>query len=150
MLVAEPETLVKYWFEDIYTQGNLDLLDDLVAPDFIAHAQCGDGATCGREAFKVWLRWYRATFTDAEWTIHDVISSGDKVVVRYSGWTTYRGGLLDIPSTNQRVLKTGIIIYHIKEGKVQEIWSEMNDVQVMQQLNAFSLPTAQLITYSSD
>lgn len=78
-----------------------------------------------------------ASFTDAEWTIHDIIEEGDKVVARYSGRTTYKGGLLDIPARDQRVVESGILIFRISNGKVQELWSEMSDLQVVQQLGAF-------------
>lgn len=137
MSVDETRAIVERWFQDIFTQGNLVVVDELVAPEFIAHGQGNDEGTHGREAFKDWLHWYRSTFTDAEWTIGDVISEGDKIVVRYSGWTTYRGGLLNIPSTNQRILESGIIIYRIHNGQVHEIWAEMSDLQVIQQLGIF-------------
>ncbi len=139
MVDCEHTSLVESWFQDIFTKGNLKILDNLVAPDFIAHAQGREMATCDREAYKAWLCWYRTTFTDAEWTIHDVITSADKVVVRYSGWTTYRGGLVGIPSSDQRVLETGILIFRIVDGKIQELWCEMSDLQVMQQLQAFTV-----------
>ena len=61
-------------------------------------------------------------------------------MARYSGTTTYRRGLLGIPSKNQRVLETGILIYTIEGGKVKEVWSEMSDLQVVQQLGAFPVP----------
>lgn len=78
-----------------------------------------------------------AAFTDPEWSVHDVISDDDKAVARYSGWTTYRGGLLDIPAADQRVQETGILIFRISNGQVQELWSEMSDLQVIMQLGAF-------------
>ena len=81
-----------------------------------------------------------SAFSDREWTVHEVISEGRKVVARYSGWATYRGGLLDIPSENQRVRETGILIYRIEGGKVEAIWSEMSDLQVVMQLGAFPVP----------
>ena len=113
------------------------MVDEVVAEDLVTHGQGDDPGSRGVEAFKDWLRWYRATFTDPAWTVHDVIVAGDKIVARYSGKTTYRGGLLDIPSTNQRVTESGILIYRIEDGKVKELWSEMSDLQVMQQLGAF-------------
>ena len=64
-------------------------------------------------------------------------------MARYSGWATYRGGLLDIPSANQRVRETGILIYRIEGGKVAAIWSEMSDLQVVMQLGAFPVPGQQ-------
>lgn len=93
--------------------------------------------THGREAFRGWLRWYTSAFTEREWAVHDVISEGEKVVARYSGWATYRGGLLSIPSEGQRVLETGILILHVRDGLVQELWSEMSDLQLVMQLGAF-------------
>ncbi len=91
-------------------------------------------------AFKDWLRWYRATFTDPEWTVQEVSVAGDKVVASYSGKFAYRGGLLDIPSTDQRVTESGILIFRIEGGKVKELWSEMSDLQVVQQLGAVPVP----------
>ena len=91
-------------------------------------------------AFREWLRWYLSAFTDRKWTVHEVISEGRKVVARYSGWATCRGGLLDFPFDNQRIRETGILIYRIERGKVAAIWSEMSDLQVVMQLGAFPVP----------
>ncbi len=134
---SESTRIVERWFEDIFTRGDLSAVDDIVAAGFVAHGQGDHPGTHGVAAFKDWLRWYRASFTEPEWKVHDVIVAGDKIVTRYSGTTTYRGGLLDIPSEDQRILETGILIYRIEDGKIKEIWSEMSDLQVVQQLGAF-------------
>ena len=83
------------------------------------------------------MRWYTSAFTEREWTVHDVISEGEKVVARNSGWVTYRGGLLGIPSKGQRVPETGILILRVEDGLVRELWSEMSDLQLVMQLGAF-------------
>ena len=143
MPAREHVGIVERWFKDLFTRGDLGAVDDLVAPDFVAHGQGGMDDTHGRETFREWLRWYLAAFVDREWTVHDIISEGDRVVARYSGWATYRGGLLDIPPGEQRVRETGILIYRIEGGKVAAIWSEMSDLQVMMQLGAFPVPEQQ-------
>ena len=112
-------------------------MDGLVALDFVAHGQGGVEGSHGRGAFREWLRWCLSAFADREWTVHEVISEGDRAVARYSGWTTYRGGLLDIPSSDQRVLETGILIFRVRVGLVQDLWSEMSDLQLVMQLGAF-------------
>lgn len=98
MPTAEHANIVGRPFDDLFNRGDLDAVDGLVAPDFVAHGQGGSEAVRGREAFREWLRWYTSAFTEREWTIHDVISEGEKVVARNSGWVTYRGGLLGITS----------------------------------------------------
>lgn len=143
---SDHEQIVERWYEDLFTRGDLSAVDELVAPDFVAYGAGSDGRTIetrGPSAFREWLRWYLSAFTDREWTVHDVISEGDKVVARYSGWATYRGGLLGIPPTNRRVMESGILIYRIESSKVKELWSEMSDLQVVMQLGAFPVPEQQ-------
>ena len=129
--------LVGRWFDDLFTQGDLDTVDDLVAPGLVVHGQGGMEDAYGRENFGGWLRWYTSAFTEREWAVHDIISEGEKAVARYSGWATYRGGLLGIPPEGQRVHETGILILRVKDGLVQEVWSEMSDLQLVMQLGAF-------------
>jgi predicted ester cyclase len=136
----EHREIVERWFEDLFTRGDLSAVDEVVSADFVAYGTGSHGRTIetrGPGAFREWLRWYLSAFTDREWTVHEVISEGDKVVARYSGWVTYRGGLLDIPSSDQRIRETGILIYRIEGGKVAEIWAEMSDLPVVMQLGAF-------------
>lgn len=128
---------VDKWFFDVFTNGDTETLERIAAKDLMIHGQGPDEGMAGRENFKEWLKWYRNTFVDNEWTIHDVITEGDRVVARYSGKVTYKGGLLDIPSSNQRIVESGIIIFRIENNRIQELWCEMSDLQVMQQLGAF-------------
>ena len=137
MPTPEHVGVVERWFDDLFTRGDLDAVDGLVAPDFIAHGQGGMQDSHGRENFREWLRWYTSAFAEREWSVHDTLSEGDKVVARYSGWATYKGGLLDIPSMDQRVLETGILILRVEDGLVHEVWSEMSDLQLVMQLGAF-------------
>jgi predicted ester cyclase len=136
----EHREIVERWFEDLFTRGDLSAVDAVVSSDLVAYGTGSDGWTIetrGPGAFREWLRWYLSAFTDREWTVHEVISEGDKVVACYSGWVTNRGGLLDIPSSDQRIRETGILIYRIEGGKVAEIWAEMSDLPVVMQLGAF-------------
>jgi len=137
MPAREHVSIVERWFEDLFTRGDLDAVDDLVAPNFVAHGQGGMDDVHGRETFREWLRWYLSAFVDREWMVHDILSEGDKAVARCPGRTVYKGGLLDIPSRDQRVLETSILILRVEDGFVQELWSEMSDLQIVMQLGAF-------------
>lgn len=140
MTTNEREKVVERWFDDLFIRGNLDAVNDLVAPDLVAHGQGDTETTRGRENFREWLLWYTSAFSERDWEINDVISEGEKVVFRYSGWATYRGGLLSTPSEDQRVLEAGILILRVRDGLVRELWSEMSDLQLVMQLGA--LPQA--------
>ncbi|HEY6411592.1 MAG TPA: nuclear transport factor 2 family protein [Ktedonobacteraceae bacterium] len=133
---ATSRTMVERWMSEVFAQGNMATLDELLAPGFVSLDPSGRIGARGPEAFKKWLQWYRSSFIDAEWTIHEMIEEGEKVVVRYSGLTTYQGGLLNIPSRNQRVTEMGVLIFHLCEGKIQELCSALCDLELVLALGA--------------
>ncbi|QFK72059.1 ester cyclase [Pradoshia sp. D12] len=131
---VDKKEIVKVWFRDVFTDGNTDILKDIASADMVTHSQGNDEGYVGIEHFKNWLSWYCTSFVERKWSVHDTIEEGDKVVARYSGYSIYKGGLLDIPSENQQVKETGIIIFRIENGKIAEQWCEMSDLQLIQQL----------------
>lgn len=129
--------LVNRWFHEVFANGSVSTLEEIASEDLILHSQGTDEGMTGRDNFRNWLEWYSKSFENSEWTIEDIISEGNKVVARYKGESTYKGGLFEIPSSNQRIIETGIIILRIEKDMIKELWSEMSDLQVMQQLGAF-------------
>ncbi|CAM3905238.1 ester cyclase [Mesobacillus zeae] len=77
------------WFQEYFTKGNQDILDELTEEDFVFHSRNGGHS---REKMKEFMEWYRSIFHDDEWVMDDLIEQGDKLVVRYTGWMTYKGG----------------------------------------------------------
>ncbi len=71
MASHEHTSIVERWMDDVFTHGNLSILDELLASEFISTDPSGKIAAQGPDAFKKWLHWYRASFTDAEWKIHE-------------------------------------------------------------------------------
>jgi len=128
--------IARAWFAMCRT-GDEKRLTDLVTENFVAHGPGGSGDLA---AFTTWLRWYPAAFADQEPVLEDVIVSGDRLVVRYTIRSTYRGGYLDLPPDDQRVRETGIIIFRLAGGKVAESWFEGNDLEVAQQIGGRITP----------
>jgi predicted ester cyclase len=131
-----PIEIAATWF-DMCRTGNVDRLDELVTDDYLAH---GPGATGDRATLADWLNWYPTTFAEQRPALEDVIASGDRVVVRYTVRSTYRGGYLDLPPRDQEVRETGIIIFRLDGGRVAETWLEGNDLDVAQQLGGRIAP----------
>jgi ketosteroid isomerase-like protein len=125
-----PREIAQAWF-DMCRTGDTDRLLELSTDDFVCH---GPGSSGDRAVFLEWLRWYPAAFADQRPTLEDVIDCDDRLVVRYAIRSTYRGGYLDLPSHDQPVHETGIIIFRLSEGRVAEAWLENNDLEVARQL----------------
>ena len=129
--------LLKCWFREILEQGNLKTVKKLVDPCVAFYGQGNDPDVLGRRSFIVWLQRYRMMFSNQVWMIQDIIGEDEKIVVRYSGYATYSGGISEIDSTHQRVFESGVFIFKLADGRVREIWSEKSDLKTMQQLGAF-------------
>jgi predicted ester cyclase len=131
-----PTEIAATWF-DMCRSGDASRLDDLVTDDYVAH---GPGATGDRTTLADWLQWYPTAFAEQRPALEDVIASGDRVVVRYTVRSTYRGGYLDLPPRDQEVQETGIIIFRLAGGRIAETWLEGNDLEVARQLGGRVAP----------
>jgi GNAT superfamily N-acetyltransferase/predicted ester cyclase len=133
--MTAPE-LVLAWFEMCRT-GDESRLGALASDTFAGH---GPGGTTDRAGFVAWLRWYPTAFADQRTVVEDVIESADRVVVRYTTRSTYRGGFLDLPAHDQPVRETGIIVFRLAGGRVAETWFEGNDLELARQLGGRITP----------
>ena len=133
--MTAPE-LVLAWFEMCRT-GDESRLGELASETFVGH---GPGGTTDRAGFVAWLRWYPTAFADQRTVVEDVIESADRVVVRYTTRSTYRGGFLDLPAHDQPVRETGIIVFRLGGGRVAETWFEGNDLELARELGGRITP----------
>ena len=83
--------------DEVYSQGNLDVIDELVACDFVGHGTAADGGDQGREAYKHFVVEMRTAFPDLQITVEDQIAEGDKVVTRWRARGTHTGTFQGIP-----------------------------------------------------
>jgi predicted ester cyclase len=112
-----------------------DLADRLYAPDVVDHnLQPGQGA--GLDGIKQVIGVYRSVFPDLHLTCDDVLSSGDRIAVRWSATGTHEGGDLGVPPTHKKAQLTGIDIVRIEDGRIAERWGETNGLELMAQLGA--------------
>lgn len=120
--------------EEVWSQGNFAVVDELVASDYVGHSSSPAGETHGREGYRQFYAMLREAFPDIRFTIEDQITEGDKVVTRWTARATHQGEFFGIPPTGKQGTVTGISIDRITEGKVAECWTNADDLGLMQQL----------------
>jgi predicted ester cyclase len=64
----------------------------------------------------------RGAIADMHGTIEDLVAEGDKVACRWSGRFTHRSNVMGVDATGKASTVTGIAIYRIVNGKIQEEW----------------------------
>jgi predicted ester cyclase len=137
MTLEENKAVVQRQF-DLIQSGDLDALDEVMAPD-VANYALGR-AQVGLETFKKILRAIHDTFPDEMTTVDDMIAEGDKVVARITLRGTHQGSALpmfaEIKPEGRPVEWQFIHIFRIRDSKIVEHWAQRNDLEVRQQLQS--------------
>jgi steroid delta-isomerase-like uncharacterized protein len=121
--------------EEVFGKGNLDVVDELVADDFVNHdPSIPPEVPGGREGLKTFAQVYLTAFPDLKIKVDDQVAEGDKVVSRWSASGTHQGELMGIPATGKQSEVTGITIDRIVGGKIVESWNNWDTLGLLQQL----------------
>ncbi len=136
---AENKAIARRLVEDGFNKGNLDIFDELVAPDFVNHDP-PPGLPPTLEGWKQSATMFRAAFPDMHIHIEDEIAEEDRVTGRFTAHGTHQGELMGIPGTDKEVTITGIYILRIADGKIAERWEEADFMGMMVQLGVVPAP----------
>ena len=123
--------LVRQTFEEIWNQGNMDVIDERFASDYVGHS----GATIeGPEGAKRFVAMIRSAFPDYHYTVKDEFREADRVVHRWIATGTHQGAFQGISPTGKEVTLSGISIYRVADGKLVEGWTTADLLGLLQQL----------------
>ena len=126
------KALVRRFYEDVFNQRNVALVDELCTTQHVFHNP--PITLHSKEEFKQFLSLYITAFPDARFTIEDQIAEGDRVTSRYTFRGTHQGDLMGIAPTGKQVTVTGMIINRIAGGKSEEGWLNFDALGMLQQL----------------
>jgi steroid delta-isomerase-like uncharacterized protein len=134
MSIEDNKALARRFIEEVYNQGNVDMVDVLVSDQFIRH---GIGGTMqGREIIKERVKAARSGFPDFHITIEDALADGDKVVLRQTHTGTHLGEFSGLPPTGARMETTEISILRIADGRICEGWVNVDQLTMLRQIGA--------------
>ena len=139
MSTEENKAIVLRHYEEL-NKGNVDIVDELYAPDFVGYITGLPEPVRGRQAQKSLVAAFFTAFPNLHETAEELIAEGDKVVIRESYRGTHKGDFLGIPPTGKQVAFTSIDIYRIADGKIVEVWSQIDLLSVLQQLGVVPAP----------
>ena len=131
----ENKALARRW-ADIFKEGNLDLVDEIFAPNFVGHDPAMPEDVRGVEGAREFYSMYTSAFPDAEITIEDQLAEGDMVATRWTGRGTHQGELMGVQPSGNRVEVMGNSISRIEDGKIVEEWDIYDALGMMQAIGA--------------
>jgi predicted ester cyclase len=133
MSVEENKTKQRRVFEEVLNKGNLEIIPEFIAPNYVVHNPLGLEAK-GPEGFKQVVTMLRTAFPDMQATIDVIFAEGDMVTTRFTMTGTFKGEMMGIPPTGNKFTLAGILITHWEGGKEVEAWEAYDTLAWYRQL----------------
>jgi steroid delta-isomerase-like uncharacterized protein len=127
---------VRRYFDEIWSQGRLEVIDELLAPDYVNHSPSTPNPPPGPAGLKPIVAAFRQAFSDLTFTVQDILVDGDRVAVRVRMTGTHDGPLFGIPPSHARVDVAQMNIERFRAGKIVEHWRVTDELALMRQLGA--------------
>ena len=126
MPATQCEAVVRRAVEEIWNAGQLDVADELFAPDFVHHGGLITDLVGGPEAVKFSVVLYRRAFPTLHITVDDVRAIGEMVTLH---WTARGSPLAERANTDHAAATgslAGVTDSRLVGGKIAESWTDWN------------------------
>ncbi len=132
MSTEENKALVRRAWE-IVSPDNLDLIEEVYAPDLVWHEP--DQDIQGLEEAKQFVSTFFAAMPDINITVEDLIAEGEKVVSRYTIRGTHQGETEEFGTpTGRQIELQGLTMHRFEDGEIVEEWERYDNLSALQQL----------------
>ena len=132
-MAADITGVVRSFYDEVMSQGKLDLIDELVAADFVEHQEF-PGLEPNRDGLKKFFAMWRQAFPDASASIDLLAVQGDLAAV-YGIWQgTHQGEFLGVPGTGRQFSVPNADFIRFRDGVAVEHWGVFDSGVMMQQL----------------
>lgn len=137
MIPTSTERIADRYCDEILSTGDFSNADEILTPDFVIH---GLQTLRGRERFlEVQSTVIREAFPDLRVDVEDVFGNEYWFAVRATMQGTHEGTYLGIKPTGTRLKVEAMMLCRVEDGRIAEVWSQMDSLAWFQQLGAVPL-----------
>lgn len=140
MSAKDNKALARHVFEEVWSKGRLDLVDEMLTPDFVGRPGGMGEPFHGPEGAKEFISRLRAAFPDVSYTIEHMVADGDLVSTRWTMRGTHEGAFMGLEPTGRQVTVEGITFQRFDGGRIAEGWTQMDAVGLLRQVGALPEP----------
>jgi predicted SnoaL-like aldol condensation-catalyzing enzyme len=112
---VDPEDLVRRYWDEVWAQGRLDVIDELFHEPYIRHNRNGNESLTLQQLKKSMVQYWR-TLRDPKPVIEELAVVGDRV------WTRLSVAGFDTDG-ERRVVVSWLQVLRISDGKLAESWT---------------------------
>ena len=119
MTPEKNKLLVRRYYEEVVSTGNVDLVESFVAPEY-AEVFNGERNVVGIDGAKAHILGVRQTYPDLRIEVERQIAEGEWVVSCITARGTHQGLWLGIKPTGKAVAFTGVNVDRVVDGRIVE------------------------------
>jgi predicted ester cyclase len=128
MVEAENGAVFRRFYEVVWNEGDLAVVDELLAEDFVNHA-VGDAPPPHRELYKRGVVDTLIAYPDWALVVEDLVAEGDKVTARWRAHGTHTGELEGITPTGKRDEFIGTTVVRVVGGRIVELSKQQSTIR---------------------
>lgn len=121
------------WGAEVASAGNYDVLDEILAPDFVDHDPAPDQGP-GIEGLKAFFLKMRSAFPDLKVEPVEVAGTDDHVAMRYTIRGTHEGEFQGVAPTGRSFKVSALQLARFENGRCVERWGSTDELGMMKQL----------------
>lgn len=135
MLEKNKETVRRY-FTELWEHQNFDIINEVFTSDFKGHLV---NPSRGKEGIQKNVLIMKRAFPNGRLVIDDIFGEEDKICIRWRYVGKHEGEFMNIPPTAKNITLKGITIERFEEGKIAELWAEMDIFGLLKQLGVLEI-----------
>lgn len=131
--MADYKQMAQRWFNEVVSDGKIEVIDELCAPDFVDHDPLpGTGADLA--GLKEGIVQIRAAFPDLRATADEIIAEGDRIAVRSTMRGTHEGDFMGVPGSGKKVEVSNYDFVRFEDDLAAEHWGVIDSAALMEQI----------------
>lgn len=127
----EPRDTVRNYLR-AFNDRNHDAIEEYVSEDAIQHGVHAE--LHGHDQISDYLDRHFTAFPDYTGETEEIVVGDEIVAIRYRAQGTHTGEYKDVDPTGLTAEWTGMAMYRVKNGKINEIWLEEDRLGLLEQL----------------
>ena len=139
MLKIANKRLIERYFEEVWNHGALDVLDKIIALDYINHSPGIPNPLPGPMGLKPIVESIRKAFPDLRYVIENMVISDDQVAVHTTMHGTHAGDFFGLAPTNKKINVHQMQIERISNNQIIEHWRVTDDLTLLRQLGQIAV-----------
>lgn len=135
---AANKRLVRRFPEEVATEANYDLIDEICTADVVDRSPLGE--VRGRDALKAHIESINTAFSDHSAAVEELVAEGETVAMRVTLSGRHTGEFMGFAPTDRTFEVSNAVLTRLEDGRIAERRVHPDVFGILRQLGLVDLP----------